>query len=186
MSDAYRGGHIESRRRQTEADFESYYRRLWDVKHIVDIQSERDELSETKTRSVAQLVECADIDTIVDTYSQQIAIQEKVITSTRGQNLAIRAENNVEGIAPEAQRLKNGLTEPTLCPSVIALMSKPAGNTEWVRIIDASRFTHQWDEANIRPTKVLDGGSDYNRKLLFDPADIDSIDATIAHYGADQ
>lgn len=186
MSDAYRGGHIESRRRRTEADFQSYYRKQWDVKHIVDIQNERDELSETNTRSVAQLIECADIDTLIDTFTQQIPIQEKVISSSRGQNLAIRAENNVEGIAPEAKRLKNGLHEPTLCPSVIALMSKPAGSTEWVRIIDADHFVQQWDEANIRPKKVLDGGSDYNRKLLFDPAEIDSIGATIAHYGGDQ
>lgn len=183
MSKEYAKHTVEERRANTEETFTPYYTDFWDVKHIADCEENRDELSESESRTAAQLLECADIDTIIDTYDRIITVQEKIITSPKGQRLAIRDENNKPGVAPESTRFKNSTTQPGLTPDIIAVMSIPNGNFEWVRFINANTFITNWVNGNIEPAMPLDNDDpSFNRKLLFNPEDIDNINATITTY----
>lgn len=181
--DDYNDGHIESRRRGEATDFTPYYEDWWDVQWIADVQTSRDELSESAGRSAAQIIECADIDTLIDTYQTQIGVQEKVVRSDYATKLSIRCENNHPQAAPEADRLIDSATHPrVLTPGVIALMSKP-DDIGWVRLIDVPRFVNQWSDGTLRPVQVWGEHDDtVNTKLLFDPNDIDAASATITKW----
>lgn len=179
----YEEGHIESRRRRENTPFEDYYRDYWGDGWIADVQETRQELSETSQRTAPQIIECADIDAVVDTYDKQIAIQEKVVRTDHTPMLSIRAENNHDEAAPEADRLLESVTTPRLLtPGVIALMAKP-DDIEWVRLIDVPRFVNQWSDGTLQPVKVWGEHDDtVNTKLLFDPDDIDAASATITKW----
>jgi len=184
MSKEYATGTAQSRREQSSTAKDKlypYYRRKWRVKQIADVEENREELSDTSTRSAAQLLEVADIDTIVDTYEKQIAIQEKRIFAKAGSNLAIRIDNGTDIIAPEGKRLLASHTDPTVLVPTVICVAKIADGVEWLRLINTSEFVELWQSQTLTPT-VYDG-KDVNTKLFFDVEDIDNTTAIIGAWG---
>jgi len=184
MSEKYAHGTTQSRREESNNandELYPYYERRWDVKHIADVEENRKELSDTTTRSAAQLLEVADIDTIVDTYDKQIAIQEKCIFAENGTSLAIRIDNGTDAIASEGDRLLQSHTDPTtLVPNVICV-AKIADRVEWLRLINTADFVELWQSRELTPTVY--NGKDVNTKLFFDIDDIENTCACIGAWG---
>lgn len=184
MSEKYAHGTTQSRREESNNandELYPYYERQWDVKHIADVEENREELSDTTTRSAAQLLEVADIDTIVDTYDKQIAIQEKCIFSETGTSLAIRIDNGTDAIASEGDRLLQSHTDPTtLVPNVICV-AKIADGVEWLRLINTADFVELWQSRELTPTVY--NGKDVNTKLFFEIDDIENAGACIGAWG---
>ena len=184
MSEKYAHGTTQSRREESNNvndELYPYYQRQWDVKHIADVEENREELSDTTTRSAAQLLEVADIDTIVDTYDKQIAIQEKCIFSETGTSLAIRIDNGTDAIASEGDRLLQSHTDPTtLVPNVICV-AKIADGVEWLRLINTADFVELWQSRELTPTVY--NGKDVNTKLFFEIDDIENTRACIGAWG---
>lgn len=184
MSEKYAHGTTQSRREESNNandELYPYYKRRWDVKHIADVEENREELSGTTTRSAAQLLEVADIDTIVDTYDKQIAIQEKCIFSETGTSLAIRIDNGTDAIASEGDRLLQSHTDPTtLVPNVICV-AKIADGVEWLRLINTADFVALWQSRELTPTVY--NGKGVNTKLFFEIDDIENAGACIGAWG---
>jgi len=184
MNEHYAAGTTQSRREESNNvndELYPYYERQWDVKHIADVEENRKELSDTTTRSAAQLLEVADIDTIVDTYDKQIAIQEKCIFSETGTSLAIRIDNGTDAIASEGDRLLQSHTDPTtLVPNVICV-AKIADGVEWLRLINTADFVELWQSRELTPTVY--NGKDVNTKLFFEIDDIENAGVCIGAWG---
>lgn len=180
--DDFATGSIQSRRDTVGVDLSRHYRNYWDCRHIADVESDRAELTATRDRSPAQLLECADIDTIIDTMDKQIAVQEKIITSPSGDSLALKTENNHSDAAPEARRLKESVEDRTILrPTILALADASGGSVSWVRFIDTEAFVTAWLDGGLSP-RVWTGGPDANTKLFFAPDDIDDCGATVYHW----
>ena len=184
MSERYAHGTTQSRREESnnvKEELYPYYKRRWDVKHIADVEEDRKELSDTTTRSATQLLEVADIDTIVDTYDKQIAIQEKCIFSETGTSLAIRIDNGTDAIASEGDRLLQSHTDPTTLVPTVICVAKIADGVEWLRLINTAEFVAAWQSRTLTPTVY--SGQGVNTKLFFDIDDIENTDACIGAWG---
>lgn len=184
MSEKYAHGTTQSRRKDSNSLKEKlypYYRRRWDVKHIADVEETREELSDTSTRSAAQLLEIADIDTIVDTYQKQIAIQEKCIFSETGSSLAIRIDNGTDTIASEGDRLLQSYIDSTILKPTVICVSKITDGVEWLRLIQTDSFVKHWKDRKLTPS-VYDG-ENVNTKLFFNMDEIEDTGACIGAWG---
>jgi len=175
MSEKYQSGTVETRRHQSNQDKQAlfaHYHQCWDVENIADIEENREELSQTDGRSIAQLLECADIDTIIDTHDKQIAVQEKMVYSDSGDSLSIRIENNTADISPEGERLKLSHTDSTVLTPTVLVFAKIDSGIEWVRMINVRSFVADWNAGGLQPDTVYSGPK-INTKLFFSPSTID-------------
>ena len=180
MSKRYTTGTAQSRREESnnvKEELYAYYKRQWDVQHIADVEENRKELSDTTTRSAAQLLEVADIDTIVDTYDKQIAIQEKCIFAENGTSLAIRIDNGTDAIASEGDRLLQSQTDPTTLVPTVICVAKIADGVEWLRLINTADFVELWQSQELTPTVY--NGDGVNTKLFFEIDDVENTAACI-------
>jgi len=188
MSKEYQDGTIKSRRQdvnQHTRALHKHYRQCWGVEHIADVEEHRQELTETRDRSATQLLECADIDTLVDTHDKQIAIQEKQIHSERGDSLSIRIENSTDGIASEGRRLQQSHTDANLLTPTVIAYAKFDGGIAWVRLLTVTTFVQAWQAGEIQPDSVY-AGTDVNTKLFFDPETVESSGAVFYRSGCDE
>jgi hypothetical protein len=189
VDNKYSAGTIETRRQEASrlsGQAETYYRSYWDVEHVADVEENRQELSDTEDRTATQLLECADIDKIVDTYQKQIPIQEKFVFSETGDSLSIRIENNRGGVHAEAERLKNSLSDPTILTPTVFGFGKVADDTfDWFYLISVHKFIREWLDGSLDLTLYASSESDVNNKLFFSRDDIEASGVVLQQWDSE-
>lgn len=186
MSEKYAVGTVESRREKlngVQDQLHKYYADYWNVAHISDVEENRSELRDSDGRNAVQLLECADIDTLIDTYDKQIAVQEKLIYSSSGICLSLRMENNHPHASPEADRFRDAYKNGTaLIPNVIAYGKVVDKEVTWLQLIDVDAFLESWLEENI--VDEVYTGNGVNDKLFFEPQTVADTGAVMATWGS--
>jgi len=164
----------------------AHYRQYWDIEHIADVEAETEDFNSTTSRSATQLLDVADIDTIVDTFEKQIAIQEKHIYSDEGNSLAIRICNGNPEIAEEAKRLQKSTADDTiLAPGVISYAKFTDGEVAWIRLVEVEPFVEAWITKEIRPDGVYQGINGVTQ-AYFEPETVEASGAVLYRSGCDE
>lgn len=165
-----------------------FYRELWDVKNLADVEDEAGEFSHRSDRkSALQLLEYADVDVIVDCFDDIYLIQEKfVMPDTRGDSLLIRYDNGSNTVAPESERLIKSVDDPTTAvPGIIAYgRAESETSFEWFRLVDTHAFVTAWrDDSNDCAPFNTFRNTDGTASLMFSPEAIEASGAVITRWG---
>jgi hypothetical protein len=164
-----------------------FYHEYWDVEHYASVEEEAGEFSHRdEDKSVLQILEYADIDVFIDTYEDQISIQEKFVQwDTNGDCLLIRFDNASKTVAAEAKRLKNSLDDPTVLVPGVFGYGRALAPTEfkWYWLVEVRQFVQAWDDGEIAPTRGTYNNPDGTRSLMFPPDQVLASRAVMARYG---